>query len=233
MDNRVCVVTGVGPGTGAAIVRKFAAEGFRVAMLARSPDKLQALEREIEGSRGVPADVSDEEQVAAAFRSIRSELGPVGVLVHNAGNASGGAFTSVTAAQMEESWRVNTLALYLCGREAVADMEAGGAGAIIVTGATASLRGGSSFAAFAPAKAAQRSLAQSMARELGPKGIHVSYVIVDGAIDMPRARQFLPDKPDEFFLKPSAIADTMYHLATQDRSAWTFELELRPFGESW
>ena len=106
-----------------------------------------------------------------------------------------------------------------------------GRGSVIVIGATASLRGGAGTAAFAPAKAAQRSLAQSMARSLGPQGIHVGYVVVDGVIDMPRTRQLLRDRPDDFFLKPDEIADTVYHLVEQDRSAWTFELDLRPFGE--
>ena len=106
-------------------------------------------------------------------------------------------------------------------------------GAIIVTGATASLRGGANTAAFAAAKAAQRSLAQSAARSLGPKGIHVAYVIVDGVIDMPTTRTLLPDQPDEFFLKPDAIAETVYHIAHQDPSAWTFEVDIRPHVEKW
>jgi NAD(P)-dependent dehydrogenase (short-subunit alcohol dehydrogenase family) len=102
---------------------------------------------------------------------------------------------------------------------------------VIVIGATASVRGGAGFAGFAPAKAAQRILAQSMARSLGPQGIHVAYVVIDGVVDIPRTRQALPDKPDTFFLKPDRIADTVFHLVQQDPSAWTFELDLRPFGE--
>ena len=108
-----------------------------------------------------------------------------------------------------------------------------GRGTILVTGATASLRGGVNFAAFAPAKAAQRSLAQSMARNLGPRGVHVGYVIVDGVIDIPVTRAMLSDRPDDFFLSPDAIAETFWQLAHQDRSAWTFELDVRPFGEKW
>ena len=108
-----------------------------------------------------------------------------------------------------------------------------GGGSILVTGATASLRGGEIFAAFAPAKAAQRSLAQSMARHLGPKGVHVAYAIVDGVIDMPTTRQFMPDRPEQEFLAPSAIADAFYNVAHQSPSAWTFEFDLRPFGEKW
>jgi NAD(P)-dependent dehydrogenase (short-subunit alcohol dehydrogenase family) len=232
-ETRVCVVTGVGPGNGAAFTRKFAAEGYRVAMLARDAARLEALAREMPSARGYPTDVADAASVAAAFAGIRRDLGPVDVLVHNAGSGVFGDFLTVDAATLEQSWRVNTLGLFLCGREAVADMRPRGAGAIVVVGATASLRGGAAFAAFAQAKAAQRALAQSMARTLGPSGIHVALVIVDGVIDIPATRRMLADRPDDFFLQPAAIADTVYHLATQDRSAWTFELDVRPFGEQW
>ncbi len=229
----VCVVTGVGPGTGAALCRRFAAGGYSVAMLARSEDRLRELESEIEGSRAYPTDVTDPAAIRATFAKIRSEVGPVEVLLHNAGNASFGDFSSVTEDQFEAAWRINALALLVCGQEAARDMVERGSGAILVTGATASLRGGESFAAFAPAKAAQRSLAQSMARNLGAKGVHVAYVVVDGVIDMPTTRQFMPDRPDEKFLAPGSIADTFFHLAHQEKSAWTFELDLRPHGESW
>ncbi|MBM4270132.1 MAG: SDR family NAD(P)-dependent oxidoreductase [Deltaproteobacteria bacterium] len=228
----VCVVTGVGPGTGAALCRRFA-ETHRVAMLARSADALRELAGAIEGTRAYPTDVTDAEAVRSTFARIRSELGPVRVLLHNAGNATFGDFSRITPDQFEQAWKVNALALVLCGQEAARDMEAQGGGAIVITGATASLRGGEGFAAFAPAKAAQRSLAQSMARHLGPKGIHVAYVIVDGVIDMPTTRRFLPDRPDEQFLQPAAIAETFHHVVHQDRSAWTFEVDVRPFGEKW
>jgi len=229
----VCVVTGVGPGNGAALARRFAAGGHRVAMLARSGDRLAELEGAIAGAKGYATDVSDEQAVADTFARVRRDLGPVRVLLHNAGNALFGDFLTVGVDDLEKAWQVNTRALFLCGREAVRDMLASGSGAIVVTGATASLRGGAPFAAFASAKAAQRALAQSMARLLGPRGIHVAYVIVDGVIDMPMTRRFMPDRPDEAFLRPDAIADTVYHLVTQDRSAWTFEVDLRPFGEKW
>jgi len=229
----VCVVTGVGPGNGAACVRRFAGASFRVAMLARSADKLRALEATVPGARAFPTDVAQADSVKEAFNRVRRELGPVDVLVHNAGNASFGGFLEVTAEALESAWRVNTLGLFLCGREVASDMLSHGSGAIIVIGATASLRGGAGFAAFAPAKAAQRSLAQSMARGLGPRGIHVAYVVVDGVIDTPTTRGFLRERPDDFFLKPESIAETVFHLATQDRSAWTFELDLRPHAEKW
>ncbi|HKE13021.1 MAG TPA: SDR family NAD(P)-dependent oxidoreductase [Myxococcota bacterium] len=229
----VCVVTGVGPGNGAACARRFARAGWRVAMLARSLDKLRELEAAIPGARGFAADVSHADSVAEAFDSVRRDLGPVDALVQNAGNASFGGFLEVTAEALESAWRVNTLSLFLCGREAANDMLPRGSGAIVVIGATASLRGGAAFAAFAPAKAAQRSLAQSMARSLGPRGIHVAYVVVDGVIDTPGTRGFFRDRAQDFFLKPDSIAESVFHVATQDPSAWTFELDLRPYAEKW
>jgi len=233
MGSKVCVVTGVGPGNGASFARKFASEGYRVAMLARSAAKLRELEAAIPGARGYATDVGDRVAVDAAFARIRSDLGAVDVLLHNAGGGSFAPFLDVTPEMLEESWRTNTLALLLCARQVVPDMLRGGRGAIVVTGATASWRGGPVTAAFASAKAGQRSLAQSMARSLGPQGIHVAYVIVDGVIDMPVTRAFFSDRSNEFFLKPDAIAETVFHLVHQDPSAWTFEVDLRPFGEKW
>jgi NAD(P)-dependent dehydrogenase (short-subunit alcohol dehydrogenase family) len=177
--------------------------------------------------------VTDPAAVRDTFARVRQELGPVEVLCHNAGSGRFAPFLDVTPEMLEESWRTNTYALLLCARAVVPSMLDAGHGVIVVTGATASWRGGAGTAAFAAAKAAQRSLAQSMARSLGPQGVHVAYVVVDGVIDMPLTRGFLADRPDDFFLKPDAIAETVYHVAHQDRSAWTFELDLRPFGEKW
>jgi NAD(P)-dependent dehydrogenase (short-subunit alcohol dehydrogenase family) len=233
MASGVCVITGVGPGNGAALGRRFASAGYRVAMLARSPDRLKSLEAQITGARGYPTDVTDPAAVAGTFARVREDLGPVDVLLHNAGSGVFGDFLRTPPATFEESWRVNTLALVLCGQEAARDMRKAGRGAIVVTGATASLRGGANFAAFASAKAAQRSLAQSMARLLAPEGIHVALVVVDGVIDIPRTRELFADRGDDFFLKPEAIAETVYQLVHQDRSAWSFEVDLRPFGEKW
>ncbi len=233
MSSKTCIVTGVGPGNGLSLARRFAAGGYRVAMLARSAEKLRDFGREIPGSRTYPADVADAAAVRDAFVRIRADLGPAEVLLHNAGSGAFGPFDQVTLELLELSWRINTYGLLACAREVLPDMLVAGHGVIVVTGATASWRGGAGTAAFASAKAAQRSLAQSMAKSLGPRGIHVAYVIVDGVIDMPVTRGFLRDKPDDFFLKPDAIADTVYHVAHQDRSAWTFEVDLRPFGEKW
>jgi NAD(P)-dependent dehydrogenase (short-subunit alcohol dehydrogenase family) len=233
MAKPVCVITGVGPGNGAAFTRTFAAAGYRVAMLARSAARLRDLEAEIDGAHGYACDVGDADAVAATFARVRADLGPVDVLLHNAGSGVFSDFLNTTPEQFESSWRTNALALLLCGQEAARDMVPAGRGAIIVTGATASLRGGANFAAFASAKAAQRSLAQSMARSLGSQGVHVAYVVVDGVIDIPNTRAFFADRPDDFFLKPEHIAATVLQLVRQDRSAWTFELDVRPYKEKW
>lgn len=229
----VSAVIGVGPGNGAAIVRRLAREGYAVAMLARTMRTMEALAAELPMARPYPADVADVEAVGAALRQAADELGPVDVLVYNAGKMVWGSAEEVSLADFETAWRVNTLGALAAARAVVPAMKARGAGRIILIGATASLRGGAATAAFASAKAAQRSLAQSLARGLGPSGIHVSLVIVDGVVDEPVARARLPDNPASFFIAPDAIADTVAMLIRQPPSAWTFELDVRPFAERW
>jgi NAD(P)-dependent dehydrogenase (short-subunit alcohol dehydrogenase family) len=233
MATPVCVVTGVGPGLGASLVRRFAVGGHPVAMLARSTETSARLAAEVQGARAYTCDVGDAASVGDAIARVRAEQGPIGVLCHNAGNAVFGTVDDLREDQFTAAWRVNALGLFHCAKAVLPDMRAAGGGAILVTGATAALRGGARFAGFASAKAAQRSLAQSLARQLGPENIHVAYVVVDGVIDMPTTRRLFGDKPDAFYLRPDAIAETFWHLATQDRSAWTFEVDLRPFGEKW
>lgn len=231
-EKKVCLVTGVGEGTGASLCRRFAAGGYSVAMLARSGARLAELARAIPGTRPFAVDVGDAEALRRVLAEARDELGAVDVAIHNAGGAAFGDVLQVSPAQLEEAWRVNVLGLFVLGQELGREMaERGSGGAILATGATASLRGGAGFAAFAPAKAAQRSLVQSMARALGPRGVHVAYVVVDGVIDIPRTRRLFADRRDEEFLRPDAIAEAFYFLAHQDRSAWTLELDLRPFTE--
>jgi NAD(P)-dependent dehydrogenase (short-subunit alcohol dehydrogenase family) len=232
-STKVCVVAGVGPGTGTALSRRFAAGGYRVAMLARNVERLSALEREIDGSRGYGVDVSDPAAVKDVLERIQRDMGAPSVLVHNAVSGHFGEFLDVKPEALEETLRTNVMSLLHLGQAVVPSMLAGGGGAIVVTGNTSAWRGVASFAAFAPSKAAQRILAQSMARSLGPKGIHVAYVVVDAVIDVPWTRQAFASRPDEFFARPDAIADTVYYVAHQDRSAWTFEVDLRPFGEKW
>jgi len=232
-SRQVTVVSGVGRGNGAALARRFAEAGHAVAMLARNRATLDALEQEIGGARGYACDVGSPASVLQAFGAIRADLGEVDVLVYNAGSGVFADVSSITPEQFEATWRVNAYGALLCAQQVIPAMKSAARGAIVFIGATASRRGGPRTAAFAPAKAAQRSLAESMARSLWPAGIHVSVIIVDGVVDLERTRKAMPDKPDSFFVKPSAVAETAYQLTCQDRSAWSFEVEARPFGEVW
>lgn len=229
----VCVVVGVGPGNGAAIARRFAREGYAVALLARGAELIETLAAELDGSRPYRCDVTDPASVATAMAAIRRDLGDAEVLVYNAGSGTWGDVFDITDEDFERAWRVNAAGALSVSRAVLPAMRAAGRGAIIFIGATASLRGGARSAAFAPAKAAQRSLAQSMARRLWPERIHVALVVVDGVVDLPRTRARMPDKPDGFFLEPDAVAATVFGLVRQAPSAWSFEVEARPFGENW
>lgn len=231
--SKVCVVAGVGPGNGASFSHRFAAEGYSVVMLARNADYLESLCAEVPGSVSMVCDVREPDAIAAVFDRIHREVGPVDVLIYNAGSGEWNNVEETTLDGMESSWQTNTLGLLVAAQQVIPSMKSRASGWIVVIGATASLRGGANSAAFASAKAAQRSLAQSMGRHLGPAGIHVSYVIIDGVIDLERTRASRPDLPDEFFLQPDDIAHSVYDLTCQHRSAWTFELDLRPFGEKW
>jgi NAD(P)-dependent dehydrogenase (short-subunit alcohol dehydrogenase family) len=233
MAQPVCVVSGAGPGTGSALVRRFAAGGYGVAMMARDAERLSRLERETSGSKGYVCDVSDAAQVDAAADRIERELGAPDVLVRNAVGGAFGSFLEIDPAVLNRNFQVNTMGLLYLARRFAPSMVAAGHGAIIVTGNTSALRGRARFAGFAPTKAAQRILAESMARDLGPKRVHVAYIVVDGVIDVPRMRERFKGKPDEFFVKPAAIAEEAWHLTQQDRSAWSFLAELRPYGETW
>jgi NAD(P)-dependent dehydrogenase (short-subunit alcohol dehydrogenase family) len=229
----VALVTGVGPGTGAAIARRFSQGGYELAMLARNGERLGVLEREIGNSHAYRCDVTDEAQLDRAIEAIRTDLGAPSVLIHNAVGGAFGNFMEIEPEVLNRNFQVNTMALlYLARRLAPAMIEAG-RGAIVASGNTSALRGKANFAGFAPTKAAQRILAESMARELGPKGIHVAYVLIDAVIDLEWTRKRWPDAADDFFIKPAAIADEVWHVVHQDRSAWSFNVEVRPFRESW
>lgn len=230
---KVCAVIGVGPGNGAALARRFAADGYALALMARSKKNTEALAEELADARSFACDVGDAASVADAFAAVRAEMGEVDVVVFNAGSGVFGALDDVSAADFEASWRVNSLGLFLVAKEVTPAMKAAGEGAIVVIGATASRRGTARTTAFAPAKAAQRSLCEALARQLGPDGIHVALIILDGVVDLPRTREVMKDKSDDFFIKPSGVADLASMLVRQDRSAWTFEAEARPFGETW
>lgn len=233
MTSPVCVVTGVGPGTGTALARRFTAEGYRVAMLARTPERLSALATELPTAKPYICDVSDPSQVDAALDAVDRDLGAPSVLVHNAVGGAWGNFMEIDPAVLNKNFQVNTMGLLYLGRRVAPKMVAAGKGAIIVTGNTSSQRGRANFAGFAPTKAAQRILAEAMARELGPKGVHVAYLVIDAVIDVPWARERFKDKPDDFFIAPSAIADEVWHVANQPRSSWSFNVEVRPYAEVW
>ncbi|MCG8695722.1 MAG: SDR family NAD(P)-dependent oxidoreductase [Minwuiales bacterium] len=231
---KVAFVTGVGEGTGAAIARRFAADGYRVAMLARNEERLAALEKELPGSRSFAFDFADIDRLVAVCRQVTQEMGAPDVVVHNAVRATFEGFLEAEPEELERNFRVNTASLLYMAREFAPAMIERGAGALVVTGNTAALRGLPHTAVFAPTKAAQRILAESLARDLGPKGVHVAYVTIDAVIDTPWTRiPFHPDKPDEFFSKPSAIADEVFHVAHQDRSTWAFDMVIRPYAEKW
>ena len=231
MGAPIAIVAGVGPGNGAALARRFHADGYRLALLSRTPD--EALAADLGESFACGCDVADAASVDAAMAAIRRDLGDPDALLFNAGSGVFGGIEDVTPDDFERSWRVNALGSFLMSQAVIPAMKRKGAGAIVFTGATASVRGGPRSAAFAPAKAAQRALAQSMARSLWPHGIHVALIVVDGVVDIPRTRQRMPDKPDEHFIAPDGVAAIAAHLVAQDRSAWSFEVEARPFGESW
>ena len=234
MANLVCAVIGAGPGNGAAIARRFARDGYVVALMARSADFAQALAREIgDAARAYQGDASDPNSLERAFTSVRRELGEVDVLVYNAGSGVWGTAEEATAMDFENAWRVNALGGFLASKQVIPAMKRAGRGSIVFVGATASRKAGPKSAAFSSAKGAQRSLAESMARHLGPVGIHVALVIIDGVVDLPSTRARMPDKPDSFFVKPDDVAATVASVARQPRSAWSFEVEARTFGESW
>ena len=229
----VALVTGVGPGTGTAIARRFARGDYAVAMLARNRERMALLQREIPNSRAHPCDVTDEAQLDSTIAAIRADLGTPRVLIHNAVGGAFGNFMEIDPEVLNRNFQVNTMALLHLARRLAPAMIEAGQGAIIASGNTSALRGKGNFAGFAPTKAAQRILAESIARELGPKGVHVAYVLIDAVIDLEWTRKRWPDAPDDFFIKPAAIADEVWHVVHQDRSAWSFNVEVRPFRETW
>ena len=233
MSKKVCLITGVGPGTGASLARRFAQGGYQIAMLARDKERLRELESEIQESKGFVCDVSDEIAVTNVVNSVVSEIGQPEILIHNAVGAVFGNFMEIDPADLNANFQTNVMGLCYLSRLLAPAMIAAGKGAIIASGNTSALRGKANFAGFAPTKAAQRIFAESLARQLGPKGIHVAYVLIDAVIDLKWTREWLPDKPDEYFIQPDDIAETTYQVAHQPRSAWSFNVEVRPFGENW
>ncbi len=230
MTKPVCAIVGIGPMNGASFARRFAAEGYSVALLSRKTDYSNELAAEIGSAKAYACDVTDSSAVEAAFAAVRTDLGEVDVVVYNAGSGVWGNIEELSAGDFEATWRINTMGAFLVAQQVVPSMKQRGSGAIIFVGATASLRGKPFTTAFAPAKAAQRSLAQALARHLWPSGVHVALIIVDGGIKSVDADTNV-DAPET--LNPDDIATTAYFLTQQPRSAWSFEVDVRPSQENW
>ena len=229
----VCAVVGVGPGNGAAFARRFAGDGYRVALMARTLAFSEDLAKSLPGARAFGCDVTEPSSITSAFSAVEQELGTPEVVIYNAGSGVFAPFDQLAASDFEQAWRVNALGLLLVAQRVTPAMKSAGRGSVVVVGATASRRGMPRTAAFAPAKAAQKSLTESLARTLWPSGVHVSLIIVDGVVNLPRTREWLKDKPDSFFVQPDDVAATASWLVKQPSSAWSFEVEARPLGETW
>ena len=240
-EAKVALVIGAGEATGGAIARRFAREGYTACVTRRSADKLAPLVEQIEKAggkaRAFGSDARKEDQVVELVQRVERDIGPIEICVFNVGGNVRFPIRELTTRVYTKVWEMAALAGFLVGREAAKAMVPRGRGTILFTGATASLRGGKGFAAFAGAKHALRALAQSMARELGPEGIHVAHVVIDGGIDTPFIRENFPEryalKDKAGILDPEAIAENYWQLHRQPRSAWTHELDLRPWMEPW
>jgi NAD(P)-dependent dehydrogenase (short-subunit alcohol dehydrogenase family) len=232
---KVAAVVGVGAGLGRALALRFGRGGFDVALLARSEDAMTAVRAEVEasgaGARAYACDATDEASVLDAFGHVQRDLGPPEVLVYNAGAFQMAGVLDLTPGDFERAWKTNCLGGFLAARAVLPRMLEHGRGTLLFSGATASLRGSARFAALAVGKFGLRALAQSMARELGPRGIHVAHVVIDGGIDTPRVRAMMGGRDASMLLSPTAIAESYYALHAQDSSAWSHEIDLRPSAE--
>lgn len=241
-DKRVILVVGAGDYIGAAICRRFAREGFTVCMGRRKPDKLEPLALEIR-ELGVDAhpfklDARSEEDVQLVFAEIEANIGPLDVVVFNIGGNVRSPIVETSTRVFRKVWEMACLAGFLTGREAAKYMLPRGGGSIFFTGATASMRGGSTYSAFASAKFGLRALAQSLARELDPQGIHVAHLIIDAGVDTAWVRERLKERgietiKDDMLMNPGSVAEAYWYLHNQKRDAWTFELDIRPYAERW
>ena len=229
MSKPVCAIVGIGPKNGAAFARRFNKEGYRLALLSRSTGLSEELAKELEDAHAYPCDAANIASVETAFAQVRSDLGEVDVLIYNAGAGSWETVEEISPDEFERGWRINALGALVASQQVIPGMQAKGNGTIVFVGATASLRGRPKTTGFASAKAAQRSLAQSMAKHLGPQGIHVALMIIDGQIDTPDSKATLEGSR----LDPQDIASLAHYLTTQPRSAWSFEVDARPSQEAW
>ena len=235
MNNKSCIVLGLGPSTGASVARRFAKAGYSIAVAARRTEHLDPLVFQIEKAGGkaiaVPTDATDEAAVKELVQKAETDLGPLGVAVYNASGRIKGSILDLDATEVMNAWKISCLGGFLLGREAARRMVPQKEGTILFTGATSGMRGSSEFAGFAIGKFGLRALAQSMARELGPKGIHVAYANIDGQIHTRRQAHLAADRAPDAMLDPEAIAESYFQLHSQHRSAWTQELDLRPWVE--
>ncbi len=240
-DTSVTLIVGAGDGTGAALARRFAAAGLTICLVRRDQQKLDELVRKLRDRgaivHGYCFSASDETALVNAIGDIETNVGPIEVAIYNASGYSRSSILEMTTEDFRKGWEESAFGGFVMGREVSKCMTGRKRGTIIYTGATASLRGKANYAALASGKTALRALAQSMAREFGPSGIHVAHVIIDGGIDTPLAREHYGDVmnkgPQDRFLKPEDIAETYWSLHQQQKSAWTHELELRPWVETW
>jgi NAD(P)-dependent dehydrogenase (short-subunit alcohol dehydrogenase family) len=234
-DEHVALIAGVGPGLGAALGRRFARQGFTVALAARKAAHLTPIVHEINEAGGAALpyalDATDETAVETMLDDIGRRFGAPELVVYNAGAFMRSSILEASAEDFERCWRIGCLGGFLVGRGAARRMSAEGRGTILFTGATASWRGGAGFFNLAVGKFGLRALAESMARELGPKGLHIAHIVIDGQIMSARYAHLARERPPDSLLDPDAIAETYWHLHCQPRSAWTFELELRPWAE--
>ncbi|MFM9883008.1 MAG: SDR family NAD(P)-dependent oxidoreductase [Burkholderiales bacterium] len=236
---QVALIAGVGDGLGSAVARRFARAGYHTVLVARNIQRLERIANDIEreGGRGIAyvADVREESAVSKLFDDVEAEIGAISAVVFNAGANYRASILDTPSDMFEKVWRLGCYAGFLVGREAARHMTPRGSGTILFTGATASIRGGANFAAFAAAKGGLRQVAQSMARELGPQGIHVASIIIDGMIDTPQVRERFPERVaavgEAGMLKPNELADLYLQIHNQPRSTWTFETDVRPWME--
>ena len=233
MSKKVALVTGVGPGTGSSIARRFSDGGYKVAMIARDKERLKSLEDELEDSKGYSCELRNQEYLNSTIDNIIKDFGYPDVFIHNAVRGTRGNFLEFTSEELQSNFDINVLALHRIAQKVAPEMIKKAKGAIIVTGNTSAHRGKANFGGTASTKAAQKILTESFARYLNPKGIHVAYITIDAAIDLEWTRKAWPDKPDDFFIQPDDIASEVWHIAHQSKSAWTFDHWLRPFGENW
>lgn len=228
-----CLVIGVGPGFGMGCVRRFDSAGYDVSMIARHEGRLESWSGEVEHAEGYPCDIADLDGFKATLEQIVAQRGLPQVVIYNAAKAMFGRFSDVDVADFEAAFRINTSGLLVTAQVLCPAMVERGHGALMVTGNTGALRGTPDFVGWSPSKAGQRILSESLARDLGPQGVHVAYIVVDALIDMPFARRRRPQLSDDGYAKPDDLAETVFNVAHQPKSAWSFLVELRPFAETW